>query len=47
MRVTISHNRPKEEVIRTVERSFDDLFKGVGVLPVQLVRSIEAGKDRR
>ena len=38
MRVTISHNRPKEEVIRTVERSFDDLFKGVGVLPVQLVQ---------
>jgi hypothetical protein len=38
MRVTISHTRPKEEVIRTVERSFDDLFKGVGVLPVQLVQ---------
>ena len=38
MRVTISHNRPKEEVVRTVERSFDDLFKGVGVLPVQLVQ---------
>jgi hypothetical protein len=38
MRVTISHNRPKEEVIRSVDRSFNDLFQGIGVLPVQLVQ---------
>jgi hypothetical protein len=38
MRVTISHNRPKEEVISTVERSFNDLFQGAGALPVQLVQ---------
>ena len=38
MRVTISHNRPKEEVIRTVDRSFSDLFQGAGALPVQLVQ---------
>ena len=38
MRVTISHNRPKEEVVRTVERSFNDLFQGAGGLPVQLVQ---------
>ena len=38
MRVTVSHNRPKEEVIRTVDRSFNDLFQGMGVLPVQLVQ---------
>ena len=38
MRITISHNRPKEEVIRNVDRSFNDLFQGVGVLPVQLIQ---------
>src|ERR1700751_1686052 len=38
MRVTISHNRPKEEVVRSVDRSFNDLFQGIGVLPVQLTQ---------
>ena len=38
MRVTISHNRPKEEVIQSVDRSFNDLFQGIVVLPVQLVQ---------
>jgi hypothetical protein len=38
MRITISHNRPKEEVIRSVDRSFNDLFQGIDVLPVQLVQ---------
>ena len=37
MRITVSHNRPKEEVIRSVDRSFNDLFQGIGVLPVQLI----------
>ena len=37
MRITISHNRPKQEVIQSVDRSFDDLFQGVGTLPVKLV----------
>jgi len=37
MRVTVSHNRSKEEVVRTVDRSFDDLFQGVG-LPVRLTQ---------
>jgi len=37
MRVTVSHNRSKEEVIRTVDRSFDDLFQGTG-LPVSLTQ---------
>jgi hypothetical protein len=36
MRITISHNRPKAEVIESVERSFDDLFKGVAELPVKV-----------
>lgn len=36
MRITVSHNRTKEEVMRIVDRSFGDLFKTSG-LPVQLV----------
>lgn len=37
MRVTVSHNRPKEEIKKSVDRSFDDLFKRTpGVLPIQM-----------
>jgi hypothetical protein len=38
MRITVSHNRSKEEVIRNVDRSFNDLFQGVGAIPVRLVQ---------
>jgi hypothetical protein len=37
MRVTVSHNRRKEEIMRSVDRSFDDLFKGFGNVPIQIV----------
>ena len=37
MRITVSHNRSKEEIIRTIDRSFDDLFQGTG-LPVHLAQ---------
>ena len=37
MRVSISHNRPKQEVVQSVDRSFDELFKEAGALPVKLV----------
>jgi hypothetical protein len=37
MRVTVSHNKPKAEVIRVVDRSFDDLFRGTGFIPLQIV----------
>jgi hypothetical protein len=37
MRVTVSHNRRKEEIVRSVDRSFDDLFKGLGNVPIQIV----------
>lgn len=37
MRITVSHNRSKEEVIRSVDRSFTDLFQNVGAIPVKLV----------
>ena len=37
MRVTVSHNRRKEEIVQSVNRSFDDLFKGLGNVPIQIV----------
>ncbi len=37
MRITVSHNKPKEEVMRVVDRSFDDLFRGVGSIPLKIV----------
>jgi hypothetical protein len=38
MRITVSHNRSKEEVIQTVDRSFNDLLQGIGAIPVKLVQ---------
>lgn len=37
MRITVSHSKPKEEVMRAVDRSFDDLFRGVGSIPLKIV----------
>jgi hypothetical protein len=37
MRITVSHTQPKQEVKAAVDRSFDDLFRGVGGIPLQLV----------
>src|ERR1700686_958294 len=37
MRITVSHNRSKEEIVQTNDRSFDDLFQGTG-LPVRLAQ---------
>ena len=36
MRVTISHQRTKREVMDSVDRSFNDMFQGVQGLPVKL-----------
>ena len=36
MRVTVSHNSRKEEIMRSVDLSFDDLFKGFGSVPIQI-----------
>jgi hypothetical protein len=36
VRISISHNRTKEEVVQSVDRSWDDLFKEAGGLPVKL-----------
>ncbi len=37
MRITISHARSKQEVIQSIDRSFDDLFRDVGMIPIQFV----------
>jgi hypothetical protein len=38
VRITVSHNRSKEEVKHSVDRSFNDLFDGMVVLPFRLVQ---------
>src|SRR5579871_3262183 len=35
MRITVSHTKSKQEVMRAVDRSFDDLFRGIGMIPIQ------------
>jgi hypothetical protein len=37
LRITVSHNKPKEEVMKAVDLSFDDLFRGFGNLPLQFI----------
>lgn len=37
MRVTIAHNRSKEEVIQSIDRGFNQLFQEAAALPVKLV----------
>jgi hypothetical protein len=37
VRISVSHNRPKEEVIQKIDQSINDLFKEAGALPVKLV----------
>ena len=37
MRITVSHNKPKEEIKQAVDRSFDDLLRGIGSVPLRLV----------
>ncbi len=36
MRITISHDRPKAEIIEAVDRSFNDFFKTAAELPVKI-----------
>jgi hypothetical protein len=36
MRITVAHNRTKEEVIQSVDRSFDDLFQGPGLSQIKI-----------
>ena len=36
MRVTVSHNQPKQEVIQRIDRGLDDIFKGAAGGMVQI-----------
>ncbi|HEY3939247.1 MAG TPA: hypothetical protein VGL97_17580 [Bryobacteraceae bacterium] len=37
MRITVSHNKRKEDVIQSVDRFFDEIFQSVGLVPLQIV----------
>lgn len=37
VRITITHNRSKEEVIQSIDRGFDQVFQEAGSLPVKVV----------
>lgn len=37
MRVTVSHNKSQDDVIRAIDRSFDDIFRSAGAIPLQIV----------
>jgi hypothetical protein len=38
VRFSVSHNRPTEDVKQAIDRSFDDVFKSLTSLPLQLVQ---------
>jgi hypothetical protein len=42
LKITVSHERTREEVKQTINRSLDDVFKGVVSLPVKLARERRA-----
>lgn len=37
VRITVAHTKPKDEIKRIIDRSFDDFFRGIGSLPLQIV----------
>lgn len=36
MRITVSHNKPVEQIRANIDRGFDDIFKGLPVGPIQI-----------
>jgi hypothetical protein len=36
MRITVAHNKSKDQIVQVVDRSFDDLFKGTPIIPIQI-----------
>jgi|SRR5579875_1955913 len=36
MRLTLPHNKPKQELVQAVDRSFDDLFRGAATIPLRI-----------
>lgn len=45
MRISVSHNRPVEEIRRNIDRSFDDLFRGISIIPLQIEGEHRSWKD--
>jgi hypothetical protein len=37
LQITVSHDKSKEEIIRAVDRSFDDLFNGIPAIPIKVI----------
>lgn len=37
VRITVAHAKSKDEIKRIIDRSFDDLFRGIGAMPLQIV----------
>jgi len=44
VRITLSHDRPKEEIKQSIDRSFNDVFKGIEILPVRFAEERKAWK---
>ncbi len=42
MKVTISHNKTQAEITKAVDRSIDDVFKGLGGGPVQVLNPVKS-----
>lgn len=38
MKITVSHERPVEEVKQAIDRSFDDVFKAAVNMPIELLQ---------
>jgi hypothetical protein len=37
VRITVAHTKSKDEIKRIIDRSFDDFFRGIGSMPLQIV----------
>jgi Putative polyhydroxyalkanoic acid system protein (PHA_gran_rgn) len=47
VRITVSHSQSKEQVIRSIDRSFDDVFRGIAIIPVRLVETRKTWQGSR
>ena len=44
VRITVAHTKSKDDIKRIIDRSFDDLFRGAGTLPVMIIDEKRAWK---
>jgi len=47
VRITVSHDRSREEVKEAVDRSFDDMLKAILILPIQLIQMHRAWQGNK